>query len=152
MTNAIRITAVLAAVGVGVWAYMQKAYYTGGADMPVIGTAEDVTAPMTRNSVEDTITNALSHAVEAAAQRGEATGRPVPGNRAAERSEDPALFRLEYLLTVERFDADEVLRIVAEAGLDDMRMAMLEDTIGKAAKDPEMIETAIEQIKIALGL
>ena len=79
----------------------------------------------------------------------------VEDNASVEASADTGMVEaisLEDALTVEGFDADVLLSAVAESDLNLLKKGAAETLIKSAQKNPELIQSVVDQLRKELGL
>ena len=79
----------------------------------------------------------------------------VEDNVSVEASADTGMVEaisLEDALTVEGFDADVLLSAVAESDLNLLKKGAVEALIKSAQKNPELIQSVVDQLRKGMGL
>ena len=122
------------------------------AEGAVEGAVEEVKDAM--KEVEKSLKQELENALGVS---DDATERApsVEDNVSVEASADTGMVEaisLEDALTVEGFDADVLLSTVAESDLNLLKKGAAETAIKSAQKNPELIQSVVDQLRKELGL
>ncbi len=143
MNRSVIIILLLAVLGIGGWYYMK-----GGEGV--------------MDGAKDAASDAAGAAADAVEGAGEAAGNAVDaatdaaGNAAdavtGAASDAAGAMDAASLLDPQNFDPAKVSALLESADIAPDQKSMLKDLVAKAAENPEMVATVIQQIKAALGM